>query len=164
MSAITISPSGMRLVRSGVGAASRSVVSVRTSSSTRISSSTRTPESGPGVLHGLAVGPDRVVGPRAAPAGLRLTARGRRALVLLVMLLLVGLVLAGRAVAAGASADAVAVQTYTVAPGETLWGIAARVAGPNEDVRDVVIQLKDLNRMGSADLRAGEQILLPAQG
>ena len=93
---------------------------------------------------------------------LHLTSRGRRVLVLLAVLVLVSLVLAGRAMATSV-ADPAEVQTYTVSSGDTLWSIAAGITGSNEDVRDIVIDLKNMNRMASADLRAGEQILLPVR-
>lgn len=151
MSAIMISPSGARLAHPSLGGSGRGLAPGRTSVRAAASS------------HGVEAR-DRSVGHASGGAGLRLTARGRRALVLVVVLLLAGLVLAGRAVAAGVGTDAVAVETHTVAAGETLWGIAAQISGPDDDVRDVVIRLKELNQMDSADLMAGEQVLLPAQG
>jgi len=54
------------------------------------------------------------------------------------------------------------VVTHTVAEGETLWAIASGLAAPGEDVRDVVAELVDLNGLAGAQLRAGQQILLPA--
>jgi len=100
----------------------------------------------------------------SAEAPLRLTARGRRVL-LVVVLLMVGVALALMQ-AEGASADgptgAVEVVRHVVQPGETLWGIARQVAGPGEDVRDVVLQLVELNRMPSAGLMAGQSIVIPA--
>ena len=48
-----------------------------------------------------------------------------------------------------------------VAPGDTLWGIAAGVAAPGEDVRDVVLELISLNRLPSGGLQAGQTIVVP---
>ncbi|MGN8246391.1 LysM peptidoglycan-binding domain-containing protein [Cellulomonas soli] len=95
---------------------------------------------------------------------LTLTARGR-AVVVLLALVLVG-VLAMRATGADAEAPegALAVTTHVVASGETLWAIAAGVADPGEDVRDVVLELQRLNRLPSAGLMAGQSIVVPAQG
>ena len=103
----------------------------------------------------------------AASAGdgpLRLTTRGRVVLGVLTLLVMgLGLVTwqAGRASADGAS-GAVEVVRHVVQPGETLWGIAREVAGPTEDVRDVVLELVELNGLPSAGLMAGQSIVVPA--
>jgi hypothetical protein len=94
---------------------------------------------------------------------LHLTARGRwvvRSLALVVAgaALLTG----GRAVAEGPGAP-VAVDTYTVGAGETLWSIAGAFAAPGEDVREVVDELTELNGMAGSSLTAGEQILVPVE-
>ncbi|GIG23185.1 hypothetical protein Cch01nite_39090 [Cellulomonas chitinilytica] len=110
-----------------------------------------------------AVRRDRPV-PPAGGGQLRLTARGRVVLAFLALLLVgVGLVMtqADRASADGPS-GAVEVVRHVVQPGETLWGIARQVAGPGEDVRDVVLQLVELNRLPSAGLMAGQSIVVPA--
>jgi hypothetical protein len=98
----------------------------------------------------------------AGPA-LRLTARGRRVVALLALLLALGAILFGsqRATADG-SPRAQEVVAYTVAPGETLWSIAASVATPGEDVRDVIAELEELNGLPGAGLQAGQQLLVPA--
>ena len=113
-----------------------------------------------GIARVDAPAPTRVDTPTQPRVSLRLTARGRRLLVLIMLCVVAGLVLAGRAAAADGGHPAV-VEPYTVSAGDTLWSIAAGVAGANEDVRDVVIELQDLNRMASVDLTAGQQILLP---
>jgi hypothetical protein len=51
--------------------------------------------------------------------------------------------------------------TYTVARGETLWGIAESLKGEGEDIRDVVEEIKELNGMDDSRIVAGEQILVP---
>ena len=95
---------------------------------------------------------------------LRLTGRGRS----VVFVLALGLGLAGmlgnQVANAGTPAPAVPVETYTVLAGETLWDIAAGIAAPGEDVRDVVDDLVVLNDLPGSGLTAGQQILLPAQG
>ena len=115
-----------------------------------------------------AVGPGRAGTSRSSgdldlSRRMRLTARGRRAVVLVAVLTLGVVLLAGRAAAADDSGP-LPVEVYTVATGDTLWQIASRVTTPGEDIRDVVIRLEELNRMSSVDLRAGEQILVPALG
>ena len=100
---------------------------------------------------------------RSTDAGgaLRLSRRGR------LVFLALGAVLAGSVVIGGgwASADepreAQPVATYTVAAGETLWGIAARIATPADDIRTIVDDLVRLNSLPNAGLHAGQQILVP---
>jgi LysM repeat protein len=98
------------------------------------------------------------------PTPVRLTRLGRALLGLAAVLL--GLAVAvtaatmavrhGRPVPAlPASAPAVVV----VKPGDTLWEIARRVA-PRRDPRDVVAELRRLNALPSADVRAGQQLRL----
>ena len=102
-------------------------------------------------------------GMRVGGGELHLTARGRwvvrsAAVAIVVTALLSG----GRAVAEGPG-EPVAVDTYTVGTGETLWSIAAVFAAPGEDVRDVMAELADLNGMAGSGLTAGDQILVPVE-
>ena len=121
---------------------------------------------GDGVRRARPARPAPVGGPRAgAEAGpaLRLTARGRRVVALLALVLALGTILLGsQGATAGGSPRAQEVVAYTVAPGETLWSIAASVAAPTEDVRDVIAELEDLNGLTGAGLQAGQQLLVPA--
>jgi hypothetical protein len=103
--------------------------------------------------------------PGAEDGGLgqvRLTPRGRQ-VVIVVALVLAGLVgmAGGRATAAG-GAPVEPTVTVTVAPGDTLWGFARQIARPGEDVRDVVLAIRELNGMTSAGLVAGDVLVLPA--
>ncbi len=102
---------------------------------------------------------------QASTPPVRLTARGRAVLVAGLVLLLLAAFSLGRTGAEGATDAGAApqVRTVTVAPGETLWGIATRIA-PGQDPRPVVDQLRRLNDLPGADLRAGQQLLLPAEG
>jgi hypothetical protein len=97
--------------------------------------------------------------------GLRLTARGRRVLVALAVLVLSASMTAW---AVGAVADApgraLEVQLRTVAPGETLWEYAESVAEPGDDVRDVVADLKELNGLRTTALQVGQVVVLPHGG
>ena len=52
----------------------------------------------------------------------------------------------------------VAASSWVVAPGDTLWSIAARVA-PGADVRDTVARLVELN--GDAPIIVGQELRLP---
>ncbi len=89
--------------------------------------------------------------PAAIPA-LRLTRRGRIALV---SLLVLTAVLIGLAAAGGAAATGTGVPTHVykqnlskvvVRPGDSLWSVAAR-AEPNADPRLVIQQITDLNAL-----------------
>lgn len=95
---------------------------------------------------------------------LRLTDRGRALLVLALALLLFGAFSLGRVGAEGSTGGAAAEpQAVTVAPGETLWGIARRLA-PGQDPRPVVEQIVRLNELDGGGLQAGQQLLLPVPG
>ncbi|CAN5299105.1 hypothetical protein BH11ACT1_BH11ACT1_20320 [soil metagenome] len=100
---------------------------------------------------------------RAARTGeLRLTRRGRWVLAVVASVVAIGTGIAGgQAVAAGPT-QALEVVGYTVQPGDTLWRIAADVAVPGEDVRDVIVELQDLNALPRAELTAGQHLVLPA--
>lgn len=112
----------------------------------------------------LAVQPLRAVRrPNAGPAGLRLTARGRLVLtVTAIGVLLALLALAGRASAGAAPNPATTprVTQVTVAPGETLWQIAGRVA-PSADRRDTVDRLMELNGLRGATVTSGQSLAVP---
>ncbi|MEJ5888944.1 LysM peptidoglycan-binding domain-containing protein [Pseudokineococcus marinus] len=108
------------------------------------------------------------------PVALRVTRRGRLALTVSVTVLLAaGAVLAlsagSRPVPAAAAPAVVAAAPaaevpaeVVVLPGDTLWSIADEVAAPDEDVRDVVLRLKEANGLDSVALAVGDRILVPA--
>lgn len=100
--------------------------------------------------------------PQVSAGPLRMTRRGRAVLVTLAIA--AGLVLGflGGRVEAAASADAQLPAQVVVEDGDTLWGFAAEVAQPGEDVRDVVLALQRLNGLPTADLVPGDVLLLPA--
>jgi LysM domain len=94
----------------------------------------------------------------------RLTRRGRLVLVLGVMLMLV---LAGFTLGHGSSLAAsrapAAHRSVTVEAGETLWGVAARVA-PHDDPRIVVADIESFNHLSSAEVEPGQQLVIPTIG
>jgi LysM repeat protein len=65
----------------------------------------------------------------------------------------------GRA-AAGQARPAPA-KVYVVHPGETLWGIAARLAGPTADPRPVVDRLVSANHLSGSTIIPGQSLVLP---
>ena len=105
----------------------------------------------------------RTLADRLGLAGLRLTRRGRAVLVLLAMLVVAPMVTWGATAVASAPGEPMEVRVHAVQPGETLWGFARQVAGPDEDVRQALGRLQELNEMSSGTLRVGELLLLPQE-
>lgn len=100
---------------------------------------------------------------RPAGGGLRLTRRGRL-LAASAILLIAVLVLIGVASRVGPLTDASPVPAsapaqVVVAPGETLWSIAERVA-PRSDPRTVITQLREINNLPATDVHPGQTLLL----
>lgn len=109
-----------------------------------------------------AVRPVRPTTPAVAACRTHLTRRGRLVLVSLLALLLFAAFSVGRSGAEGAtSATPVhGVEQTVVQPGETLWGVATRIA-PGQDPRPVIDQIRRLNELETPGLQAGQQLLLP---
>jgi LysM repeat protein len=92
-----------------------------------------------------------------------LTRRGRALLLAALVVLLFAAFSLGRAATGAATAAGgvvPAVEQTTVQPGDTLWAVARRIA-PDHDPRPVVEQIRRLNGLTSAELYAGQQLLLP---
>jgi LysM repeat protein len=103
--------------------------------------------------------------PAAVEEGeLRLTRRGRVVVVLVFLAVLMGAVLAlgGYSAASGERGPAQPTRTVVVEEGDTLWGIAAEIAGPGE-VREVVHDLQELNALPSPELAEGQRIAVPTR-
>ncbi len=66
----------------------------------------------------------------------------------------------GWAAATHDSAPPASVSVTTVAPGDTLYGLAGRIAEPGH-VRDMVRRIQDLNSLESTTLQPGQQIAVP---
>jgi LysM repeat protein len=98
---------------------------------------------------------------QANPSG-GLTRRGRLARTLFVLSLSVVLV-AGFASRSGAnqlvSDSAPTFTTVVVAPGETLWSVAAAYA--SGDVQAMVSQIREANNLKGLDLQAGQKLRVP---
>lgn len=61
-----------------------------------------------------------------------------------------------------ASEATVAFTTTQVSAGESLWSIAAEIAGDNE-VSEVVSEIKELNNLSSTELQVGQSLLVPVK-
>ncbi|WP_344105538.1 LysM peptidoglycan-binding domain-containing protein [Myceligenerans crystallogenes] len=92
--------------------------------------------------------------------GLRLTTRGRVVVALAAFALAAPLVW-GATAAANPPLPPQELRAHAVAPGESLWALAASVAEPGQDVRDVVRELQDLNGLATASLQVGQTVYLP---
>ena len=106
--------------------------------------------------------PGRAVDVRPLPV--RLTRRARRLGV--VFGLTVGVALGswvGSAVAGGDESGLrlAGESSVVVHPGDTLWSIAAAVAGEGDDVRAVVADIRELNELPDAVVVPGQVLVLP---
>jgi hypothetical protein len=104
--------------------------------------------------------------PRQVRRGqVRLTRRGRLVVVgfVLAVASAVAVFLAAGSAATGEEGAPGQIDVVTVAPGETLWGIASDVAAESgDDVRDVMQQIRDLNTIDGGTLFAGQDLRVPA--
>ena len=93
---------------------------------------------------------------------LRLTRRGRIAVLLAALLTMAVLVVAlsPSTTATGEAGDPVATETVTVQPGDTLWKLATD-ANPNGDIRQTVDDIMRLNSLPTAHLPMGSEIAVP---
>ena len=91
----------------------------------------------------------------------RLTRRGRVLLLAALVAVLFGAFSLGRSVSEAAPPSAQPAQhLVTVQQGDSLWTLAQRVA-PDNDPRDVVARIRDLNDLSSSSLTPGQQLVLP---
>jgi len=93
----------------------------------------------------------------------RLTRRGRLAVLLAALLTMAVLVVAlsPSTTATGDAGDPVPTQTVTVQPGDTLWKLATE-ANPNGDIRQTVDDIMRLNSLVSASgLQMGSEVAVP---
>ncbi|MGY1696773.1 LysM peptidoglycan-binding domain-containing protein [Geodermatophilus sp. SYSU D00814] len=97
-----------------------------------------------------------------SPAPLRLTRRGRRLVVALVLAAGIGGALLGREVLAPQQGLQLAGESSVVVePGDTVWSIADEVAGDGQDVRAVVHAIEALNDLEGSAVVAGQVLRLP---
>lgn len=95
-----------------------------------------------------------------APVSWRLTRRGVVVLTALVFALGIGLIWLARLSAPQSAAAPPAPHVVTVAPGDTLWSIATRVA-PDTDPRAEVAALQQRNGLTGVDLTPGQVLRVP---
>lgn len=60
-----------------------------------------------------------------------------------------------------AAADSQAQLTYVVQPGDSLWSIARQHSTPRQDVRLVVYQLQQINKLVSPIIQPGQCLVIP---
>jgi hypothetical protein len=81
-----------------------------------------------------------------------------RLLILLTALLATFLLLGGT----GRASTPTITMEHRVQTGDTLWDLAAQITGPGEDVRDVIVVIRDINDLTTSNLSPGQILLLPA--
>lgn len=98
------------------------------------------------------------------PSGIRLNRRGRlaRTFVVLSLAIVLGSVVSAKA---GAGTDAApqasgSFITVTVAPGDTVWSLATRLADGG-DVRALVSEIISVNSLASVDVATGQKLRIP---
>ena len=100
----------------------------------------------------------------AVPSGIRLNRRGRlaRTFVVLSLAIVLGSVVSAKAGAGTdvAPAKAGSFITVTVAPGDTVWSLANRLAGSG-DVRSLVSEIISVNSLDSVDVSTGQKLRIP---
>jgi hypothetical protein len=86
----------------------------------------------------------------------------RRRTTLIVVLGLLTAVLYGpvAGAVAGQRVPSATPQTYIVATGDTLWGIASRLR-PGTDPRPIIQQIQQLNGVEAGSLAPGQRLLIP---
>ena len=105
----------------------------------------------------------RLVPTQQSQPTLRLTRRGRIAILLAALLTLAVLVVAfgSSTTASGEAGAPVDARTVTVQPGDTIWKLATE-ANPNGDLRQTVDDIMRLNSLPSAaGLQMGSEVAVP---
>ena len=103
-------------------------------------------------------------GSKINPSSMRLNRRGRLARTFVVLSLAVVLASVFGLKAGAGTTDAVGAPTsfieVTVAPGDTLWSLATRMADGG-DVRAMVDEISSVNSLATAELQAGQKVRIP---
>lgn len=95
---------------------------------------------------------------------LRLTARGRRVLLALVVAPLVAVItaVAVNGGVATATSESTVTEYVTVEAGQSLWTVAQSIA-PNDDPREVIAAIESLNGLETSAVTAGERLAIPSR-
>ena len=101
---------------------------------------------------------------QTVPSGIHLNRRGRlaRTFVVLSLAIVLGSVVSAKAGAGQdvAPAKAGSFITVTVAPGDTVWSLANRLAHDG-DVRSLVSEIISVNSLDSVDVATGQKLRIP---
>jgi LysM repeat protein len=101
---------------------------------------------------------------QTVPSGIRLNRRGRlaRTFVVLSLAIVMASVVSAKAGAGQdvAPAKAGSFITVTVAPGDTVWSLANRLAAGG-DVRSLVSEIISVNSLDSVDVATGQKLRIP---
>lgn len=101
---------------------------------------------------------------RTAPAatGVRLTRRGRAAMLLLFLgiALAAFTILGDHSAATDQAGQPVKTRTVVVGEGDTLWGIASHIAEPGR-TREMIQYIEELNALPGPSLRQGQRLAVP---
>ena len=110
-------------------------------------------------------GPTRPVQQGARSGSVRLTRRGRAVVFALALLVVLGfgVLWAAGSVATEDAGRPEPTRVVMVAPGDTLWAIAADIADDGQ-VRAMVDKIEHLNALDSAVLAAGQRLRVPLHG
>lgn len=104
-----------------------------------------------------------VVPMRQRRSTLRLTRRGRVALIILVVLVAAGIAFwSARAMAAAPESPARPAASVVVKPGESLWSIAEAYDAARNP-RDVIRDIQRLNGLSSSTVWAGRKLVMPSR-
>lgn len=101
---------------------------------------------------------------RSVPARVRLTRRGRAVVLVLALGVLLGAMVAlgGFATATRTGGSPQPVRVIEVHDGDTLYGIAGRIAEPGQ-VRAMVHRIEELNSLPGSSVQAGQKLAIPRQ-
>jgi nucleoid-associated protein YgaU len=87
--------------------------------------------------------------------------RGLSRLALLVLVILVAIWVGTRVANATSNDPRFSERTYVVHSGDTLWSVARSAYPGGHDLRELVYSVEQRNHLAGADIRPGEQIILP---
>ena len=90
---------------------------------------------------------------------MRLTRKGKRCLLFVLMAILASVVVAFN-IGASASEEKLEYISHIVQPNDTLWSIAEEY-GSDGDIRETIYHIKRLNQLEKSDLMVGTRILVP---